>query len=208
MKRKIKKELKEFLEFKKKYKFKPKEITEENGNLYCEGILLKEGENPEVGESEKWINVGYKLKGDFSQMLSNLFPYEFTFRGKKFHSIENFFQGIKFPVKKVQNYVFSYYGTQAVHLKAASNYDWKKTGILYFQGNPIERNRRQYELLIDELYISAIQNPIYRGLLLNCDRPIIHSMGEVDKAKTTFTRYEFEFQLNCLKDFLQEKHKK
>lgn len=158
-----------------------------------------------VGKTDKWINVGYRSKEDIAQMLSNLFPYKFKFKGKKFNCIENFFQGIKFKDKKVQNYVFEYFGTQAVHLKAATQYNWKENGIVYWQGKPIKRDSKDYELLIDELYISAIQNPIYRNVLLNCDRPIIHSIGESEKNKTTFTRYEFEFQLNCLKDFLQSR---
>ena len=141
-------------------------------------------------------------------MLSNLFPYSFKFKGKKLSSIENFFQGIKFKDKKIQNYIFSYFGTQAVHIKVASNYDWKEKGLIYWQGKEIIRNSIEYDLLIDELYISAAQNPLYRSVLINCDRPIIHSIGENEKNNTTFTRYEFEFELNCLKDFLKNKEKR
>lgn len=157
-------------------------------------------------ETDYWIDVGYKNKGNFAQMISNLFPYDFIFRGKKLKSIENFFQGIKFKDRKIQNFVFSYYGTPAVHIKAATNYNWKENGIVYWQGKEIKRDNIEYELLVDELYISAIQNPIYRGILNNCDRPIIHSIGEIDKKNTTFTRYEFELELNCLKDFIQNKN--
>ena len=49
-----------------------------------------------ISETEKWIDVGYRNRGDLPQMLSNLFPYSFKFRGKKLASIENFFQGIKY----------------------------------------------------------------------------------------------------------------
>ena len=140
-------------------------------------------------------------------MFSNLFPYKFKFKGKKLASIENFFQGIKFKDKKIQNYIFTYYGTNAVHIKVASNYNWKETGIIYWQGKAIKRDSMEYNLLIDELYISAAQNPIYRAALCNCDKPIIHSIGENDKKETTFTRYEFEFELNCLKDFIHQKEK-
>lgn len=140
-------------------------------------------------------------------MLSNLFPYNFKFKGKKLTSIENFFQGIKFKDKREQNYVLEYYGTQAVHIKAATKYDWRKTGEIYWQGKAIKRDSKEYELLVDELYISAIQNPIYRNVLFNCNKPIIHSIGEKGKKETTFTRYEFEFELNCLKDFIQNKER-
>ena len=107
-----------------------------------------------------------------------------------------------------KDYVFTYYGTQAVHIKAATDYDWKKSGLIYWQGKEIKRDSKEYEMLVDELYISAIQNPIYRGILSNCNKFIIHSIGENNKKDTTFTRYEFEFELNCLKDFIQKKYKK
>ncbi len=205
---KIKKELKEFLTYKSTYQFIQKELIEREDGIYCENELLKDQEGNKISETESWIDVGYRNRGDFPQMLSNLFPYNFKFRGKKLNSIENFFQGMKFKDKKTQNYVFSYYGTQAVHIKAASNYNWKETGVVYWQGKAIKRESKEYELLIDELYISAIQNPIYRNILSNCNKEIIHSIGENNKKETTFTRYEFEFELNCLKDFVQSKNKK
>lgn len=205
MKKNIKKELKEFLEFKKDYRFEQKELIRDEDKIYCDGELVQSGEDIKIGETEKWINVGFKLKGSFSQMLSNLFPYEFKFKGKNLKSIEGFFQGIKFKDIRVQNYVFTYFGTQAVHLKNATAYNWKDTGIVYWQGKSIDRFSKEYDLLIDELYISALQNPLYRQVLLNCDRPIIHAMGETDKKNTTFSRYEFEYELNCLKEFVQLK---
>jgi len=160
-----------------------------------------------ISETDKWIDVGYKNSGDFSKTLSNLFPYTFKFRGKKLASIENFFQGIKFKDKKIQNYVFDYYGIPSVHIKVANNYDWTKTGIIYWQGKEIKRDSIEYDILVDELYISAIQNPIYRSALCNCDKDIIHSIGKNDKKETTFTRYEFEFMLNCLRKFIQSKER-
>lgn len=48
---------------------------------------------------------------------------------------------------------------------------------------PIKRESKEYELLIDELYISAVQNPLYRNILLNCNKTIIHSIGEIIKKK-------------------------
>ena len=41
---KIKKELKEFLEYKKNYKFKQKELIEKDDCIYCENELLKDKE--------------------------------------------------------------------------------------------------------------------------------------------------------------------
>ena len=68
----IKKELKDFQEFKSNYVFKQKEIEEINGKQYCEGEPLLDEEGKEIGDCEKWINVGYKYSG---------FPYLFPICG-------------------------------------------------------------------------------------------------------------------------------
>ena len=83
-----------------------------------------------------------------------------------------------------------------------NDYNWKETGIVYWQGKPIKRDSIEYDQLIDELYISAIQNEFYRNAIKNCKLPIIHAMGAKEKRDTVFTRNEFEFMLNCLHDFL------
>ena len=207
MDRKIKKELKDFKNFKKKFEFIQKEIVQEGENLFCDGELLQRGEEKPIGETEKWINVGYKLKGPSSKVLSNLFPYEFVFRGKHLNSIETFFQGIKIKDKNTQEYVFKYSGLDSNNIKAASDFDLKESGIVYWQGKEIKRDSDEYDNIVDELYISAIQNPLYRNVLKNINKPIIHSMGEVDKKETVFTRYEFEFMLNCLVEFLKLERK-
>lgn len=196
-------ELKAFKEFKKSFVFNQKEIIQKEDNLYCDGELLQTGEERPFGETLKWINAGYNLKGSFSKVLSNLFNYEFDFRGKHLSSLEAFFQGIKFKDVEMQNLVLSYSGIDANSIKIASDINWKEDGILYWQGEPIKRNSQEYDELVDELYISAIQNPLYRSVLKNVDRPIIHSIGLEDKKETVFTRYEFEFMLNCLVSFLK-----
>lgn len=199
----ISEELQEFKKFKSNYIFKQKEIDEIDGVQYCDGEPLLDEDGREIGDCEKWINVGYKYKGPYAKVLSNLFPYEFQFRGKTLKCIESFFQGVKFKDIEMQNLVFNYSGLDSNHVKVCSGYDWKETGILYWQGKEVNRFSKEYDDLVDELYISAIQNPLYRNILRTTDRNIIHSMGGKTKEETTFTRYEFEFELNCLKDFLK-----
>ena len=201
---KIKKELKEFKQFKKDYKFEFEEIETIDGVEYYKGLPLLDEEGKDVGDCEKWINVGYKHKGPYAKVLSNLFPYEFKFKGKKLSSIEAFFQGIKFKDLEMQNLVLKYSALNSNYVKVCSGYDWKETGIVYWQGKEIDRYSQEYDDLIDELYISAIQNPLYRNILKTTDKEIIHTMGGKEKQDTVFTRYEFEKQLNCLKDFLKE----
>lgn len=90
------------------------------------------------------------------------------------------------------------------YIQACSEYNWKENGIVFWQGKEIDRYSEKYDDLIDELYISAIQNPLYRNVLKNCTKEIIHTMGKKEKNETTFTRYEFEKQLNVLKEFLKK----
>lgn len=197
----MKQELNEFIEFKKNFKFEQLEVVEKDNNLYCKDVLLKD-ENGFIGETDEWVNVGFSLSGMYSKLLSNLFPYEFIFKGHKLNSIECFFQGIKFRDKELQKELFKYSGKEVLVLQKASDYNWKESGIVYWQGMPIKRDSKDYEQLVDELYISAIQNEFYRNVIKNCDLPIIHAMGREEKTETVFTRYEFEFMLNCLHDFL------
>jgi len=199
---KINKELMKFREFKKNYKFEQLELIEKNDCVYCGDIIVKDSEENIINESDDFINVGYKLKGPFSKVLSNLFPYSFVFKGKKVNSIEAVFQGIKFPNKDEQNLVLNYQGLDANNVKITSSYDWKKTGIIYWQGKGIDRFSKAYEEFCEELYISAIQNPLYRNVLKSTNKYIMHSIGEIDNKKTVFTRYEFEYNLNSLSSFL------
>lgn len=200
----IQNELKAFKKFKENYNFIQTEPEDKDGTIYYKGIPLIDQEGKKLGETENWVNVGYKLSGLYTKTLSNLFPYVFVFRGKKLKSIESFFQGIKFKDITMQNMVFEYDGLDSSCIKVASDYDWKQEGIIYWQGEAIKRDSQKYDDIVDELYISAIQNPLYRNVLKNCDKEIIHLMGGISKKETVFTRYEFEKQLNCLKDFLKK----
>jgi len=195
---KYKKELKKFKEFKKSYKFEQLKIVEKNNVYKCDGIIIK-NENGIVGESDKWVNVGYSLRGMYPKLLSNLFPYKFKFKGCKLNSIECFFQGIKFKDKKMQKKLFKYSGKEALVLQETTSYNF--ISLLA----TIKRDSKEYDDIIDELYISAIQNEFYRNAIKNCKLPIVHMIGENSKNETVFTRYEFEYMLNCLHAFLNKK---
>ena len=201
----IRQELLSFREFKKNYPFVPKEIQHINDTAYCDGFPLEDQEHNLLPCSDTWINVGYKFKSPLSRLLSNLFPYEFDFRGQRLQSLESFFQGIKFPDARAQKYVFAYHGLNAYFIKSASDYDWRKTGYIYWQGQKIDRYSKEYDDLVDEVYISALQNPLYCRVLKKADRYLLHSIGKEDKAQTVLTRHEFERELNCLSAFSKQR---
>lgn len=208
---KIKKELAQFKQFKSKYSFTPINLVEkQDGSIFAGDVCVREGKEGEwVGETDTFVNVGYKIHGSMPKALSNLFPYEFYFKGQKLGAIEPVFQSFKFKDKKMQKLLFKYSGLNSNNIKSASDYDWKRTGEIYFLGKKMNRFEKDYEDFIDELYISAIQNPLYRNVLKNVgEKYILHAMGEPKKENTTFTREEFEKELNCLKDFVIFKSQK
>lgn len=125
---KIKKELKIFQEFKKNYNFKFKQLVTDGEKVFCDGVCIKESADGEwLGESETFVNVGFSNHGRLPKILSNLFPYEFYFKGYNFASAEGFFQGIKFKDKKARKLVYKMSGLNSNRIKAATDFDWTKT---------------------------------------------------------------------------------
>lgn len=199
------KELKEFKKFKETYSFKPLKIEQKGDELYVGKDLLMDNEANITVETDAFINVGYKFKGEQTKLLSNLYPYEFMFKGKEVKSIEGVLQGIKFKGIKEQNLVLTYSGTDAKNIKFAVKENWQDEGIVYWQGKPFKRDSVEFDNFIDELYISAIQNPLYRNVIKKTNKYVLHSIGGEDKTKTILTRFEFEKILNALSCFLKSK---
>lgn len=202
--KKIARELREYVKYKRNFVFEQMPLEEIDGSLYCDGFPLYDSEGKLIGECEKWINIGIMIKSPLSRILSNLFPYDFEFRGFQLKSLEGFFQGIKFKDPEIQKYVFSYSTINAYYMKAASDYRWQDSGNIYWQGQMIRRDSEEYSLLVDELYISAVQNPLFRQALKNTNHPLIHSIGNTDKNETVLTRFEYELEINSLASFLKE----
>lgn len=199
--------MKKFLDytnFRKNYKLNYQELEERDGCIYFEGELVANAEK-QVAEGEKFLNVGYKLDGSVSKVLSNLFPMSFWFRGKKVASLEGVLQGIKYKDKKTQNLVLKYSGMDAHHTRGCNEIDyWANDGIVYWQGKPINRHGEEYQLFIDELYFSVIKNPLYRRALLSSgDKYLLHHVGKNYPSETVLTRREFELRLNSLRDYIK-----
>ena len=73
--------------FRKNCKFEYKQLTETEDCIYFDDELVKDTEQ-KYAEGEKFINIGYNFKNSNSRILSNLYPMEFKFKGKKVNSIE------------------------------------------------------------------------------------------------------------------------
>lgn len=195
---------KEFTEFRNKLDFKMVELVEDGDNIYFNNEIVEDSEQ-KYAEGEMFINIGYNFKNSISRVLSNLYPMEFEFRGKIVKSIEGVLQGIKYKDIETQNLVFNYFGLDAYHTRACNEIDfWGNEGVLYWQGEPIDRNSEEYQLFIDELYVSAVRNPLYkRALLSTGEKYLLHHIGKNNPNETVLTRFEYENRLNCLREYLR-----
>ena len=200
-----KKDIQKFSQFRKEYEFDylPLEVKDEN--IYFNGELVEDAEK-KYGEGEKFINVGYNFKNSVSKALSNLYPMQFVFRGKRVKSIEGVLQGIKYKDNKTQNLVLNYAGIDAYHTRSANSADfWGDNGVLYWQGKPMQRQSEEYQDFLDELYLSVVKNPLYKLILLaSGEKYLLHHIGNEDNTKTVLTRFEYEQRLNALREFIRK----
>lgn len=174
-----------------------------NKQLVCD-------ETQKIWETNDFLNIGYNSKNSLSKMLSNLYPTSFKFKGKKVASIEGVLQSLKYKDKKIQNTILKYYGLDAYHSRGANSTDfWGENGMLFWQGKPLNRHSEHYQTFIDELYICASKNPLYKKALLSTqNKYLLHHIGKDDASQTVLTRFEFEQRLNTLRDFLKQENKK
>ena len=200
-----KRSIQKFTEFRKNFNFDylPLEISDDK--ILFQGEIVEDLEKKYSG-GNNFINIGYNFKDSLAKSLSNLYPICFKFRGKWVNSIEGVLQGIKHKDKKLQNIVLKYSGIDAYHTRASNTLDfWGNNGILYWQGKPIKRESEEYQIFLDELYLSAAKNPLYRKCLLSTeDKYLLHHIGREDKRETVLTRFEYEQRLNILREYLRK----
>lgn len=196
----------EYTKFRKNYNFTMHPLIKENDKIYLNGELV-EDETKKYFEGENFINAYSGSNVSIARVLSNLYPMEFKFRGKKVKSIEGVLQGVKYKDKHTQNLVLNYSGVNAYHIRACNEIDfWGNTGFLYWQGKAMKRDSEEYQLFIDELYFSASQNPLFaRALLATGNKYLLHHIGRDNSQETVLTRYEYELRLNSLREYIKQK---
>lgn len=199
--------IKQFTNFRKNYNFNFQPLEIKDDKILFNGELV-EDEEKKYSEGSMFINIGYNFKNSLSKTLSNLYPMRFKFRGKWVNSIEGVLQGIKHQDKKLQNLVFNYYGIDAYHTRGSNTLDfWGNTGILYWQGKPIDRQSEDYQIFLDELYLSAVKNPLYKKCLISTgEKYLLHHIGNNNSTETVLTRFEYEQRLNALREYIKTNH--
>jgi predicted NAD-dependent protein-ADP-ribosyltransferase YbiA (DUF1768 family) len=130
--------------------------------------------------------------------LSNFKCRPFIFRGHQIMSMEGFLQGLKFNDKNIQLEVFEMVGLAAKRRGARKN--WGST--LWLFGQPIERNGKEYQNILDEAYEAMFtQNEKARkALIASGNATLTHSIGRKNANETVLTRTEFCSRLIKIRD--------
>ena len=137
-------------------------------------------------------------------MLSNFTPYEFTFRGKRFLSMESLLQGLKFETIETQNGVFERVGVKA-KLRGKKR-KWYLDQTLYWQGTPMKRDSKEYKNIVREAFYALAENiDFQQTLLATGSKRLYHTMGKSDPTRTILTEAEFCSILTEIRNELQKK---
>lgn len=144
------------------------------------------------------FDIAYKDNN--TAVLSNLFPHAFVIDGVKCASMESFIQSLREEKVEVQKTICSDYSGMMAHKMKLCLRDWRPSGIVFWQGKPINRFSNEYTELMTRAYDCLFEQSILFKEILFRKRHfhLIHSMGCDDIHETLLTEKEYRFQLNRL----------
>ena len=117
--------------------------------------------------------------------------------------MEGFLQGLKFKNPEMQKHICTLVGFSAK--KSGSKKNWYETRTLWWDGNPIQRDSKEYQELLDEAYEALFfQNKAaQKALLATQDANLTHSIGKKKKQDTILTEREFCSRLMKMREKLK-----
>ena len=134
--------------------------------------------------------------------LSNFTPNRFMFRGVECNSMEGLLQSLKFKNPDMQKYVCTLTGMAAK--RKGSRKNWQRDQVLWWNGEHIERDSKEYQELLDEAYIALTQSKKFCKALLATQKAVLtHSIGKSKISDTVLTESEFCYRLTILRLELQ-----
>lgn len=143
------------------------------------------------------IDIRYNGLYPYS-ILSNLWQHRFMFRGVPVESVEGVLQGLKFKDPTIQRYCFGLHGYAAK--SAGRDVPWWDNG-LYYLGEPLDRFSLAYQTLLDELYGSVSQLPLFGAILDSTgESQLAHSIGKTSKTETILTINEYVGRLTRIRN--------
>ena len=139
-------------------------------------------------------------------VLSNLCSNGFRFDGMICGSMEGFLQSLKQKDKDKQRQICSMKGKNA---KKMTSTGWQTDQILWWKGNPIDRQSQDFYNLVSAAYLSMFQqNERFRTALMSTRGMVLyHSHGERNPFKTILTEREFCQILTELRDNYNKRDK-
>ncbi len=135
--------------------------------------------------------------------LSNFAPHGFWFRGIKVASMEGLLQSLKFENPEVQTQVATLVGIKAK--SRGKKKRWWVDQTLYWQGESMKRDSKDYQELLDEAYLSLYSQSsgARRALLASRSAVLTHDEGKRKINETILTRSEFTGRLMDIRGMLQ-----
>jgi len=126
-----------------------------------------------------------------SGALSNFAPHPFVFRGVQCNSMEGWLQSLKFKNPEMQKHICTLVGFKAK--QSGSKKRWWEKRILWWNGEEIKRDSKEYQKLLDEAYENMFfQNEsAKKALLATQNANLTHSIGKKKKKDTILTEQEF-----------------
>lgn len=133
-----------------------------------------------------------------SATLSNFSPHGFTIDGIECASMEGFLQSLKFQDPEMQKHVCTLVGKKAKF--KGKKKKWWKTQTLYWQGQPIPRDSKEYQDLLDRAFDALSENKSFRkALLATHNATLTHSIGKSRPSETVLTKNEFTSRLTRIR---------
>jgi hypothetical protein len=113
--------------------------------------------------------------------------------------MEGFLQSLKFESKEMQEYVCTLVGYAAK--KKGRNKNWKQSQTLYWKGEAIKRDSKEYQDLLDRAYAELYKNTKFKAALEASGNSVLtHSMGKSKESETVLTTREFCSRLTKLRN--------
>ena len=146
------------------------------------------------------MDIGSK-SGYPSSSLSNFAGHRFIIDGVECNSMEGFLQSLKFKEPNIQREVCKLIGLKAKFKGKPKK--WWVTQTLYWNGEEIKRDSKEYQNLLDRAYTAMYEqsDSFRRALKASGKANLTHSMGKSDKSSTVLTTSEFCGRLTKLRDY-------
>lgn len=136
--------------------------------------------------------------------LSNFHPYQFEIDGVTCNSMEGFLQSLKFSNPVMQEYVCLLVGKKAKF--KGKKKKWFKDQTLYWRGQAIKRDSKEYQDLLDRAFEALATNKKFQKTLFDTrNATLTHAMGKKKITETVLTTQEFCSRLTKICEQLKTK---